>query len=99
MHTTFRESSSIRQAPDARFALFTNRVENDNTLAPQSHDVGPCSEGWLKSCMKSALQSTRSMAICPTLCGCPMEGIHLRRDSKGTTVVTENRLKPGPLEI
>ena len=26
-------------------------------------------------------------------------GIHLRRDSKGTTIVTENRLKPGPLEI
>jgi hypothetical protein len=28
--------------------VFTNRVENANALGPQSHGVGPCSEGWLK---------------------------------------------------
>jgi hypothetical protein len=27
--------------------VFTNGVENDDTLAPQSHGVGPYSEGWL----------------------------------------------------
>jgi hypothetical protein len=48
MHATFGESGSIRQAPDALFAVFTNRVEKDNALAPQSHGVGPCFEGWLK---------------------------------------------------
>jgi hypothetical protein len=47
--------------------VFTNRVENDNALAPQSHGVGPCSEGWLKSWKKSALQSTRSTTGCPAL--------------------------------
>ena len=35
----------------------------------------------------------------PTAPNIPNPGIHLRRDSKGTTIVTENRLKPGPLEI
>src|SRR5262249_9620458 len=61
---------AIRQAPDALFAVCTNRVENDNTLGPQSHGVGPCSEGWLQL-EKSALQSTRSTAGCPALRGCP----------------------------
>src|ERR687887_2337359 len=57
MHATFGKAGAIRQAPDALFAVFTNRVENDNALGPQSHGVGPCSEGWLTLC-KSALQST-----------------------------------------
>src|SRR5262249_54810359 len=39
-------------------------------LGPQSHGVGPYSEGWLTS-RKSALQSTRSTATCPALRGCP----------------------------
>src|SRR5918997_4948101 len=72
MHATFRSSGSLRQAPDAWFAVCTNRVENDHAFGPQSHSVGPCSEGWLKSCMKSAPQSTRSTVICPSLCGCPL---------------------------
>ena len=53
---------------------FTNRVESDNTLGPQSHGVGPCSEGWLKV-EKSALQSTPSTAGCPA---CGMPGCHLK---------------------
>src|SRR5262249_6663283 len=48
MDAAFGKPGAIRQAPDALFAVFTNRVENDNTLGPQSHGVGPCSEGWLK---------------------------------------------------
>src|SRR5262245_28265673 len=36
-------------------------------FGPQSHSGGPCSEGWLKSCLKSALQSTRSTTHCPAL--------------------------------
>src|SRR6266568_6966959 len=71
MHTAFGKAGAIRQAPDALFAVLANRVENDSTLGPQSHGVGPCSEGWLKSYMKSALQSTRSTATCPALGGCP----------------------------
>src|SRR5919109_5046715 len=67
MHAAFGKPSAIRQAPDTLFAVFTNRVENDNALAPQSHGVGPCSEGWLKSWKKSALQSTRSTTGCPAL--------------------------------
>src|SRR6266404_7934489 len=70
MYAAFGKPGAIRQAPDALFAVFTNRVENDSTLGPQSHDVGPCSEGWLKL-EKSALQSTRSTAGCPALRGCP----------------------------
>src|SRR5687768_9011265 len=70
MHAAFGKSGSIRQAPDALFAVVTNRVENDKALGPQSHGVGPCSEGWLTS-RKSALQSTRSTAACPALRGCP----------------------------
>jgi len=30
MHAAFGKSGSIRQAPDALFAVFTNRVENDS---------------------------------------------------------------------
>src|SRR5215471_20237062 len=72
MHTAFRKASSIRQAPDALLAVFTNRVENANALGPQSHRVGPCSEGWLKSWKKSALQSTRSTTGCPALGAYPL---------------------------
>jgi hypothetical protein len=50
--------------------VFTNRVENGNALGPQSHGVGPCSEGWLKL-EKSALQSTRWTPACPALRRCP----------------------------
>src|SRR4029453_2168697 len=70
MYAAFGKPGAIRQAPDALLAVCTNRVENDNTLGPQSHGVGPCSEGWLKL-EKSALQSTRSTAGCPALRGCP----------------------------
>src|SRR5205085_6882780 len=45
MHAAFGKASAIRQAPDALLAVFTKRVENDNALSPQSHGVGPCSEG------------------------------------------------------
>src|SRR5262249_16835337 len=68
MYAAFGKPGAIRQAPDALLAVFTNRVENDNTLGPQSHGVGPCSEGWLQM-EKSALQSTRSTAGCPALRG------------------------------
>src|SRR5262245_57624642 len=54
MHATFGKPGALRQAPDALLPVRTNRVENDNALGPQSHSVGPCSEGWLKSWMKSA---------------------------------------------
>src|SRR5262245_41463567 len=70
MHTAFGKASAIGQTPDALLAILTNRVENDNALGPQSHGVGPYSEGWLTS-RKSALQSTRSTATCPALRGCP----------------------------
>src|SRR5215216_4172705 len=70
MYAAFGKPGAIRQAPDALLAVFTNRVENDNTLGPQSHGVGPCSARWLKL-EKSALQSTRSTAGCPALRGCP----------------------------
>src|SRR5262249_46816682 len=70
MDAAFGKSGAICQAPDALLAVCTNRVENDNTLGPQSHGVGPCSEGWLQL-EKSALQSTRSTAGCPALRGCP----------------------------
>src|SRR5215471_4017696 len=72
MDAAFGEPRAIRQAPDALFAMLTNRVENDNAFGPQSHSVGPCSAGWLKSWLKSALQSTRSTAGCPALRGCPL---------------------------
>src|SRR5215475_3080035 len=57
MHAAFGKTRARRQVPYALLAVFTNRVENDNTLGPQSHRVGPCSEGWLTS-RKLALQST-----------------------------------------
>src|SRR3569832_914637 len=67
MHAAFGKSGLLRQASDALLPVFTNRVENDQALGPQSHSGGPCSEGWLKSCLKSALQSTRSTTHCPAL--------------------------------
>src|SRR6516165_8086604 len=67
MHAAFGKPGALRQAPDALFAMLTNRLENDNAFGPPSHGVGPCSEGWLKSWLKSALQSTRSTADCPAL--------------------------------
>src|SRR5205823_3638166 len=70
MYAAFGKPGAIRQVPDALLAVFTNRVENDNILGPQSHGVGPCSARWLKL-EKSALQSTRSTAGCPALRGCP----------------------------
>src|SRR5678815_4991207 len=36
MHAAFGKAGSIRQAPDALLTVFTNRVENDNALGPQS---------------------------------------------------------------
>src|SRR5215471_12729942 len=71
MDAAFGKPGAIRQAPDALFAVCTNRVENDNTFGPQSHGVGPCSEGWLKL-EKSVLQSTRSTVGCPAFRGCPI---------------------------
>src|SRR5499427_5682991 len=72
MHTTLGKPCAIRQTPDALLTVVTNRVENDNALGPQSHGVGPCSEGWLTSRRKLALQSTRSTATCPALRGTPV---------------------------
>jgi hypothetical protein len=69
-HTAFGQASAIGQTPDVRLAIRTNRGANANALGPQSHGVGPYSEGWLTS-RKSALQSTRSTATCPALRGCP----------------------------
>src|ERR1051325_11128932 len=60
MHATFGKPGALRQAPDALLTVLTNRVENENAFGPQSHSVGPCSEGWLNSCRNSAFQSTRS---------------------------------------
>src|SRR4029450_11562241 len=74
MHAAFGQPGAIRQASDTLLTMFTNRVENDNALGPQSHGVGPCSEGWLTSRRRLALQSTRSTATCPALRGTP----HLR---------------------
>src|SRR5215510_4203996 len=67
MHAAFGKSGLLRKASDALLPVFTHRVENDQALGPQSHSGGPCSEGWLKSCLKSALQSTRSTTHCPAL--------------------------------
>src|SRR4029453_6180858 len=71
MYAAFGKPGAIRQAPDSLLPVCTNRVENDNTLGPQSHGVGPYSGGWLTS-RKSALQSTRSTATCPALRGWPL---------------------------
>jgi hypothetical protein len=73
MHTAFGKAGALRQAPDALFAVCTNRVDNANALGPQSHGVGPCSEGWL-TLETSALQSTRSTTGCPALGGYPETG-------------------------
>src|SRR4030095_3702512 len=73
MHAALRQPGAIRQASDTLLTMFTNRVENDNALGPQSHGVGPCSEGWLKL-GKSALQSTRWTPACPALRRCPAPG-------------------------
>src|ERR1700746_27609 len=54
MYAACGEPGSLCQAPNALCAVFTNRLDNDNTFGPQSHGVGPCSEGWLKSWLKSA---------------------------------------------
>src|SRR5215831_14286589 len=67
MHAAFGKSGLLRKASDALLPVFTNRVENNQALGPQSHSGGPRSEGWLKSCLKSALQSTRSTTHCPAL--------------------------------
>ena len=71
MHAAFGKSSLLRKAPDALLTVFTNRVENENAFGPQSHGVGPCSEGWLKSWRNSALQSMRSKTGSPALDGYP----------------------------
>src|SRR5262245_5027907 len=70
MYAAFGKAGAICQAPNALFAVCTNRVENGNALGPQSHGVGPCSEGWLQL-EKSALQSTRWTPACPALRRCP----------------------------
>src|SRR6266702_3729921 len=75
MHTAFGKSGVLRKASDALLPVFTNRVENDQALGPQSHSGGPCSEGWLTWCLKSALQSTRSTTHCPALETWPCSGM------------------------
>src|SRR5262249_50830465 len=90
MYAAFGKPGAIRQAPDALLAVCTNRVENDNTLGPQSHGVGPCSEGWLQL-EKSALQSTRSTAGCPALRGCPPRHNDRRRTGQGRGAIRGGR--------
>src|SRR6266705_1812260 len=84
MHTAFGKSGVLRKASDALLPVFTNRVENDQALGPQSHSGGPCSEGWLTWCLKSALQSTRSRSTVqtsPRRCGgtAPYHGLSTPR--------------------
>src|SRR5262249_50650684 len=81
MHAAFGKSGLLRKASDALLPGFTNRVENDQALGPQSHGGGPCSEGWLKLCLKSALQSTRPTTQFPALETWPISGSHVARDS------------------
>src|SRR5688572_24808813 len=71
MHAAFGKPGSLRQAPDALLAVFTNRVENDNALSPQSHRVGPSCEERRNSCLNSLSQSTGPMPDCPALNGSP----------------------------
>src|SRR5262252_7563901 len=78
MHATLGKPGAIRQAPDALLTVVTNRVDNDNAFGPPSHGVGPCSEGWLTSRRKLALQSTRSTATCPALRGTPTTPVERR---------------------
>jgi len=49
MHIAFGNPSATSQLSKALRTVFSNRVENQQTFGPQSHIVGPCSEGWLKS--------------------------------------------------
>jgi hypothetical protein len=49
MPAAFGKSGSFGEASDALLTIFTNRVENPNTLGPQSPIVGPYSDGWLQS--------------------------------------------------
>src|SRR5918992_4318283 len=53
MHAAFGKPGALRQAPDALLAVFTNRLENDNALGPQSHGVGPSCEERRNSCLNS----------------------------------------------
>src|SRR4029453_1691990 len=66
MYAAFGKAGTICQAPNALFAVFTNRVENDKALGPQFHGVGPVSAGWLKL-EKSPLQRTQWTPACPAL--------------------------------
>src|SRR6516164_2707377 len=88
MHAAFGKSGLLRKASDALLPVCTNRVVNNQALGPQSHSGGPCSEGWLKSCLKSALQSTRSMTHCPALETWPIFHFdHQRMAQDGTGIV------------
>ena len=49
MHAAFGKSGATSKLSNALLTVFLNRVENQKTFGPQSHVVGPCSEGWLKS--------------------------------------------------
>src|SRR5688500_9260670 len=71
MHAAFGKPGAIRQAPDALLTVFTNRVENDNALGPQSHGVGPSFEERRNSGSNSLSQSTGPMPDCPALNGSP----------------------------
>ena len=57
MYAAFGKPGLLRKAPDALLAVFTNRVENENALGPQSH-IGSSSEERLNSCSNSLSQST-----------------------------------------
>src|SRR5688572_22967240 len=72
MHAAFGKPGAIRPVPDALLAVFTNRVENDNALSPQSHRVGPSCEERRNSCLNSLSQSTGPMPDCPALNGSPI---------------------------
>src|SRR6266568_3313552 len=95
MHTAFGKSGVLRKASDALLPVFTNRVENDQALGPQSHSGGPCSEGWLTWCLKSALQSTRSTTHCPALETWPREP----RGKPKELPKPVNKLSGGPIEV
>jgi hypothetical protein len=49
MHAAFGKPGVTGKVSNALLAVFTNRVENEHAFGPQSHIVGPYSEGWLKS--------------------------------------------------
>src|SRR5262249_59915137 len=89
MHAAFGKAGVLRKAADALLPVFTQRVENDQALGPQSHSGGPCSAGWLKSCLKSALQGTRSTTHCPALETWPAKETELRKKAE----VAEGRYK------